>query len=48
MKQCVICHFEENDEKVEMDTHLPSKCVRCVREGGGRRGKNERREGQEK
>ena len=35
MKQCVICHFEENDEKMEMSTHLPSTYVRCVREGGG-------------
>ena len=43
MKQCVTCHFQENDEKMEMSTNLPSKCVRCVREEGVRREKSERR-----
>ena len=46
----MICHFQENDEKVERNTHLPSKCVRCVREEGGdekqmRGGKERKSEG---
>ena len=43
MKQCVICHFQENDGKMEMSTDLPSKCVTGDRRGGkeeeGERGK---------
>ena len=39
MRQVVTHHENEHDEMVEEEHHLPSKCVRCVREevGEGRK-----------